>query len=52
MFVVPMCSLHMSYLCVCMCDVISELTLRSRDHLRLDSDVVSVLYFVSYVFWE
>ena len=46
---VSRCSLHMSDLCVCMRAVIP---LRSRDYLRLCSDVVSVFNCVSYVFWK
>ena len=43
---VSRCYLHMPDLCVCMRDVISEFS------CVLCSDVVSVFYFVSYVFWK
>ena len=39
---VSMSSIHMSDLCVCMRDVISEFS----------SEIVSRFYFVSYVFWK
>ena len=42
------CSIHMSDLCVCMRDVISEF----NSEIVLCSDVVSVSNFVPYVFWK
>ena len=47
---VSKCSLHMSDLCVCMRDVISEFNRRIT--CVLCSDVVSVFNCVSYVFWK
>ena len=45
-------SRYISYLCVCMRDVISEFNSEIEGSLAFCSDVVSVLYFVSYVFCE
>ena len=43
----------MSDLCECMREVISEFNSEIEGSLAfLYSDVVSVFYFVSYVFWE
>ena len=55
-FVIPVCvsgcSIHMSELCVCMRDVISELNAEIEGSLAFCALMLFLCSFLSYMFWK